>query len=109
MVAQHSDHNASGRYRHDTDVVGDGAVEKIDPMQLIMRRLTFDDILDAYATFARAVDTKALKVWTSSRIVVSSTASAVYSRTARRPRIAAWSSIGLSLPFDRPRGYPERV
>lgn len=35
---------------------------KIDPTRLITHRFKFDDILDAYETFAHAADTKALKV-----------------------------------------------
>lgn len=35
---------------------------KLDPKLLITHRFTFDTILDAYATFAHAADTKALKV-----------------------------------------------
>lgn len=35
---------------------------KIDPTRLITHRFTFDRILDAYDTFGRAADTKALKV-----------------------------------------------
>ena len=36
--------------------------ERIDAKQLITHRFKFDNILDAYDTFARAADTKALKV-----------------------------------------------
>ncbi len=35
---------------------------KLDPKQLITHRFTLDKILDAYETFGKAVDTKALKV-----------------------------------------------
>ena len=35
---------------------------KIDPRRLITHRFKFDDILDAYATFANAASTRALKV-----------------------------------------------
>ncbi|MDR6288155.1 MULTISPECIES: zinc-dependent alcohol dehydrogenase family protein [Inquilinus] len=35
---------------------------KIDPARLVTHRFPFDRILDAYATFGRAADTKALKV-----------------------------------------------
>lgn len=38
------------------------ASHKIDPQLLITHRFGFDDILDAYQTFAQAADTKALKV-----------------------------------------------
>jgi alcohol dehydrogenase len=36
--------------------------KKIDPSRLITHRFTFDQILDAYDTFGRAADTRALKV-----------------------------------------------
>ncbi len=36
--------------------------KKIDPQQLITHRFTLDQIVDAYDTFGRAADTKALKV-----------------------------------------------
>ncbi|ACK50772.1 Alcohol dehydrogenase GroES domain protein [Methylocella silvestris BL2] len=36
--------------------------KKLDPLQLITHRFTLDHILDAYDTFSRAADTKALKV-----------------------------------------------
>ena len=36
--------------------------KRIDPKQLITHRFTFDRILEAYDTFGRAADTKALKV-----------------------------------------------
>ncbi|WP_342240392.1 alcohol dehydrogenase catalytic domain-containing protein [Inquilinus sp. OTU3971] len=35
---------------------------KIDPARLITHRFPFDRILDAYDTFGRAADTRALKV-----------------------------------------------
>ena len=35
---------------------------KIDPKQLITHRFKLDDILDAYDTFSKAEDTRALKV-----------------------------------------------
>ena len=35
---------------------------KLDPKQIITHRFTMDKILDAYETFGKAVDTKALKV-----------------------------------------------
>jgi len=35
---------------------------KIDPKQLITHRFKLDDILDAYDTFSKAADTRALKV-----------------------------------------------
>jgi alcohol dehydrogenase len=36
--------------------------QKLDPKLLITHRFTFDQILDAYETFAHAAKTKALKV-----------------------------------------------
>lgn len=36
--------------------------KKIDPQRLITHRFTLDHIVDAYDTFSRAADTKALKV-----------------------------------------------
>ncbi|PNG26673.1 zinc-dependent alcohol dehydrogenase family protein [Methylocella silvestris] len=36
--------------------------KKLDPLQLITHRFTLDQIIDAYDTFSRAADTKALKV-----------------------------------------------
>lgn len=36
--------------------------KKIDPTRLITHHFKFDQILDAYDTFARAAETKALKV-----------------------------------------------
>jgi alcohol dehydrogenase len=36
--------------------------KKIDPSRLITHRFTLDQILDAYDTFGRAADTRALKV-----------------------------------------------
>jgi alcohol dehydrogenase len=36
--------------------------KKIDPTQLITHRFSLDHILDAYDTFSRASDTRALKV-----------------------------------------------
>jgi len=36
--------------------------KKIDPSRLVTHRFSFDHILDAYDTFARAADTRALKV-----------------------------------------------
>jgi alcohol dehydrogenase len=35
---------------------------KIDPRRLITHRFKLDDILEAYDTFGRAAETKALKV-----------------------------------------------
>jgi alcohol dehydrogenase len=35
---------------------------KIDPTRLITHRFTLDQILDAYDTFGRAAETRALKV-----------------------------------------------
>jgi alcohol dehydrogenase len=37
-------------------------LKKIDPRLLITHRFALDQIIDAYDTFARAADTKALKV-----------------------------------------------
>jgi alcohol dehydrogenase len=36
--------------------------KKLDPKQIITHRFTFDQIMDAYDTFGRAADTRALKV-----------------------------------------------
>jgi threonine dehydrogenase-like Zn-dependent dehydrogenase len=62
VVAQRDDHHPPGRHRLDSDVAQDRAVWRIDAKQLITHRFKLGQILQAYETFGKAADTKALKV-----------------------------------------------
>jgi threonine dehydrogenase-like Zn-dependent dehydrogenase len=62
MVTEYRDHHTIGRHGDNTNGAKNGAGKKICSTRLITHHFKLDQILDAYDTFERAPDTKALKV-----------------------------------------------